>query len=104
MRIWKQEDVFVREPIRGLCIGLNTNEAFLGCKMLYLFRYRKFNLEPICIYRNGIPVADSPVSTDDPKHVYINTMSDLAFIDNGHGISLEDYPNPFNMVFDLLST
>ena len=31
-------------------------------------------------------------------------MSDLAYIDNGHGISLEDYPNHFFMVFDLTST
>ena len=31
-------------------------------------------------------------------------MSDLAYIDNGHGISLEDCPNNFFMVFDLTST
>ena len=31
-------------------------------------------------------------------------MSDLAYIDNGHGICLEDYPNHFIMVFDLTST
>ena len=31
-------------------------------------------------------------------------MSDLAYIDNGHGISLEDYPNHFIMVFVLTST
>ena len=31
-------------------------------------------------------------------------MSDLAYIDNGHGISLEYYPNNFIMVFDLKST
>ena len=31
-------------------------------------------------------------------------MSDLAYIDNGHGISLSEYPNDFVMVFDLTST
>ena len=31
-------------------------------------------------------------------------MSDLAYIENGHGICLEDYPNLFIMVFDLTST
>ena len=96
---WKQEDVFGREPIRRLAICLNTNEAFLGSKLFNPFRYRKFNLEQICIYRNGLPVADSPISTDDSKRVYCNTLSDLAYIDNGHGISLEDYPNHFIMVF-----
>ena len=31
-------------------------------------------------------------------------MSDLAYIDNGHGISLSEYTNHFIMVFDLTST
>ena len=31
-------------------------------------------------------------------------MSDLAYIGNGHGISLSEYPNRFIMVFDLTST
>ena len=104
LQSWKQEDVFGREPIRRLATCLNTNEAFLGSKLLNPFHYRKFNLEQICIYRNGLPVADSPISTHDSKRVYFNTMSDLAYIDNGHGISLEDYPNLFIMVFDLTST
>ncbi|XP_075241774.1 uncharacterized protein F54H12.2-like [Convolutriloba macropyga] len=95
LQSWKQEDIFGREPIRRLAICLNTNEAFLGSKLLNPFHYRKFNWEQICIYRNGLPVADSPISTDDSKRVYFNTMSDLAYIDNGHGISLEDYPNHF---------
>ena len=104
LQSWKQEDVFGREPIRRLAICLNTNDAFLGSKLLNPIHYRKFNLEQICIYRSGLAVADSPISTDDPKRVYFNTMSDLAYIDNGHGISLEDYPNHFIMVFDLTST
>ena len=31
-------------------------------------------------------------------------MSDLAYIDNGHGIGLSEYPDHFFMVFDLSST
>ena len=31
-------------------------------------------------------------------------MSDLAYIDNGHGIKLSEYPSHFIMVFDLTST
>ena len=31
-------------------------------------------------------------------------MSELAYIDNGHGINLEDYPNHYITVFDLTST
>ena len=62
---WKQEDLFSREPIRRLAICLNTNEAFLGSKQLNLFHFRKSNLEQICIYRNGLPVADSPINRAD---------------------------------------
>ena len=31
-------------------------------------------------------------------------MSDLAYIDNGYGIKLSEYPNHFIMMFDLTST
>ena len=51
-----------------------------------------------------MPVTDIPISTADDKRLYFNTISDLANIDNGHGISLTDYPNHFIMVFDLTST
>ena len=61
-------------------------------------------MEQICIYRNGHPVADSPINTAVVKRLYFNTMSDLACIDNGHGISLYEYPNRFIIVFDLTST
>ena len=101
---WKQEDIFAREPIRRLAICLNTNEAFLGNNMQNPFHFQKFDLEQIYIYRNGLPVADSPISTNDNKRLYFNTISDLIYIDNGHGINLSDYPNHFIMVFDLNST
>ena len=100
----KQEDVFSREPIRRLAICLNTNEAFLGSKQLNPFHFRKLNLEQICIYQNELPVADSPINTADVKRLYFNAISDLAYIDNGHGISLSEYPSHFIMVFDLTST
>ena len=95
---WKQEDIFAREPIRRLAICLNTNEAFLGNNRLNPFHFQKVNLEQIYVYRNGLPVADSPISTADDKRLYFNTISYLAYIDNGHGISLTDYPNHFIMV------
>ena len=103
MDSWKQEDIFSREPIRRLAICLNTNEAFLGNNRLKPFHYRKFVLAQICS-RNGLPVADSPISADDNKCPYFSTISDLAYIDNGHGIKLSDYPSHFLMVFDLAIT
>ena len=101
---WKQEDIFTREPIRRLALCLNTNEAFLGNNRQNPFHFQKIDLEQIYIYRIGMPVADSPISTNDDKRLYFNTVLDLAYIDNGHGVSLTDYPNHFIMVFDLTST
>ena len=51
-----------------------------------------------------MPIADSLISSNDDKRLYFNTISDLAYIDNGHGNSLTDYPNQFFMVFDFTST
>ena len=47
-----------------------------------------------------MPVAHRSISTNDNKRLYFNTILDLAYIDNGLGISLTDYPNHFFMVFD----
>ena len=100
---WKQQDIFSREPIRRLPICLNTNEAFLGNNRLNPFHYRKFSLEQIYIYRNGLPLADCPISADDDICLHFNTISDLAYFDNVHGTKLSEYPSHFIMVFDLTS-
>ena len=101
---WKNEDIFAREPIRRLAICLNTTEAFLGNNRQNPFHFRKFNLEQIYVYGNGLHVAYSSISAADDKCLYFNTISELAYIDNGHGISSTDYPNHFIMYFDLTST
>ena len=51
-----------------------------------------------------MPVADIPISTNDDKRLHFNIISNLASIDNGHGIFLTDYPNHFIVVFDLTGT
>lgn len=101
---WKHEDVFTREPIRRLAIAMNTNEAFLGTNVTNPFHYQKFDLEEIVIYRNGLPVAGTPLSTTSDKRLYFNSMNALAYLENGHGIPLSEFPNHFVMVFDLTST
>ena len=52
------------EPIRRLALCLNTNEASLGNNEQNPLHFRKIDLEQIYIYRNGMPVADSPISTN----------------------------------------
>ena len=44
------------------------------------------------------------MSTADNKRLYYNSMAALAYVENGHGISLSDFPNHYIMVFDLTST
>ena len=83
---------------------MNTNEAFLGNKIQNPFHFRKFDLKQINIYRKGKPAADSPISTNHDKRLYFNTIPILAYIDNGQGKSLTDYPNHVIMVFNVTST
>lgn len=103
-RSWKKEDIFSREPIRRMVIAMNTNQSFLGTNRTSPFHYRKFNLQQVVVSRNGLPIAGTPMSTVDDKRLYFNSLNALAFIESGHGISLQDYPNHFVMVFDLTST
>ena len=61
-------------------------------------------MEQICNYGNGINVSERPVHTADLKRLYFNTMSDLAYIGNGHGIKLSEFPHHFIMIVDLTSS
>ena len=44
------------------------------------------------------------MSTTDNKRLYYNSMSALAYVENGHGIPLSEFANHYIMVFDLTST
>ena len=101
---WKHEDVFMKEPIRRLAIAMNTNAAFVGNRVQNPFWYQKFDLSEITIYRNGLPIAGTPTSTIDDKRVYFSSLGSLAYIENGHGIPLNEFPNHYILVFDLTST
>ena len=81
---------FAREPIRSLGICLNTIKEFLCNNRQNRFNMRKFDLEHIYVSRNGLPVADSPISTSDDKLPYFNTISVFVYIDTDHGIGLTE--------------
>ena len=42
--------------------------------------------------------------TNDNKRLYYNSMSALAYLENGHEIPLSNFAHHFIMVFDLTST
>ena len=81
-----------------------TNEAFLGAKRVNPFHFQKFNLNSITVYRNGYPVAGTPLQTENDKKLYLNSLEALAFGQHGHGVPYNDYANHYILVFDLTST
>ena len=103
-RSWQQEDIFAREPVRQIIIALNTNNAFLGTNRTNPFHYQKFGLEQVTLRRNGLPIASTPISTQDHKRLFFNTLSALGLLHCGLGITLDNYQQHFIMCFDLTST
>ena len=102
---WRQEDVFAKEPVRRMILAMSINEAYLGTNRTNPFHYQKFGLNEIIVYRNGLPIAGTPISTSDKKRNYYNTLEALDFVLNtSHGISLANYDNHYIMAFDLTST
>ena len=83
---------------------LPCNQCLLcGAKTTNPFLYQKFGLRSI-VYRNGHPIAGTPLETDTDKKMYLHSMGALAFLEHGHGISFEECANHYMLVFDLTST
>ena len=62
---WRQEDVFAKEPVRRMIVAMSINE--LDTIRTNPFHYQKFGLNEINVYRNGLPIAGTPISTPDKK-------------------------------------
>lgn len=102
---WRQEDVFMREPIRRFALAMSTNTAFGGHHRQNPFHYQKFGLRRITISRNGSPIAGTPIDTSNNNKLYLNSLSALAFTGSeSNGIPPGDFANHFVPVFDLTST
>ena len=102
---WRQEDVFAKEPVRRMIVAMSINEAYLGTNGTNPFPYQKFGLNEIIVYRNGLPIAETPISTSDNKRNYYNTLEALDFVLNTSlGIRLASYDNHYITASDLTST
>lgn len=101
---WSQEDVFNKEPVRRFAIAMCLNNAFVGSNRSNPYHYQKYDLQQITVYRNGMPVAGTPLHTVDNKRMYFNSLSALAYFNGSHGIPLNEFENHYVMVFDLTST
>ena len=100
----KDDDIVTNEPIRRVIVTLCVGTAFIGTKTANPFHYQKIGLREINIYRNGVATAGTPMSTTDNKRFYYNSMTALAYVENGHGIPLSEFANHYIMNFDLTST
>ena len=88
-----------------MILAMSSNTAYLGTNRTNPFHYQKFRLKEIIVYRNGLPIAGTPVSTTDNKRIYYNSLKALDFVFNkSHGISLANYHNHYIMAYDLTST
>ena len=102
---WRQEDNFAKEPVRRMILAMSSNTAYLGANRTNPFHYQKFQLNEIIVYRNGLPIAGTPVSTTDNKRIYYNTLEALDFVfNNSHRINSANYHNHYITAFDLTST
>ena len=82
-----------------------TDQEFLGTNCSNLFHYQKFVFSQILVYRYGQNFFGTRVSTTFSQRIYFNTLEALDFLDRGrHGITLNQYPNPFILTFDVTST
>ena len=50
-----------------MIVAMSINEAYLGTNRTNPFHYQKFGLNEILVYRNGLPIAGTPISTSDNK-------------------------------------
>ena len=103
-RNWKHEDNFTKEPIRRLIVALCRSNAFIATNNINLYHYQKFDLSEITVFRKGFAKTGTPMITNNNKRLYYNSMSALAYVENGHGIPLSNFAYHFIMVFDLTST
>ena len=96
---------FQRNPYEEWRLQCHQIRLNLGSNRTTPFHYQNFGLSQIVIYRNGLSIVGTPITTNFEKRLYFNTLEALDFLDRGgHGISLSDYQNHFVMVFDLTST
>ena len=76
---------------------------FLEQTEQFLFHHQKFGLEKITSRRKVWPTASTPVSTQDHKSLFFNTLWEMGLLHCGLGITLDHYQHHFVMCFNLTS-
>ena len=99
-----KESIFGTQPIRRLTMCMVANDKFRGSKDTNPFLYNKYKIKRIEIIRgNGLPIAGTPIDTENNVRIYHNTLTALGFKNGGNKISLQDFDKKFIASFDLTS-
>ena len=73
---------FACVTMRQIIMALNTNNAFLFIFKIWI---------GTDYLRNGLPIATTPIRTQDHKRIFLNTLSALGFLHCGLGFTLDGY-------------
>ena len=84
-----QENIFNNAPVKRIAIAMNTNSAFTGSFTENPFWYQQFELIPIRVLREGLPIVDFDVS--DNCRLYVTTMRARNFQDDIPSIAFDNF-------------
>ena len=96
-----QENIFNNASVRRIAIAMNTNSAFTGSYTENPIWYQQFELRQITILRGGQPIGDFDAA--DNCRLYVTTMKAMNFQDDIPSISIDNFKNLYELVFDLTS-
>ena len=102
-----KKNLFGTEPIRRLTFCMVKNSLFPSTPLNHSpFSCQKFDVQRVEIQLGyGLPLAGTPLDTNNNVRLYYNTITGLGFARSGNGIKFEDFDeNQFFFVFDLTST
>ena len=96
-----KETFFNNAPVRRIATPLNTNCAFTGSYTQNLFWYQQFDLRHFRILRRCQPIVDFDAA--DFCRLYSTTMKAMKFQVDNPSVPIDDFKNPYVLVFDLTS-
>ena len=96
-----QENICKNAPVRRIAIAMNTNSAFTGSYAENPTWYQQFELRQIRILRESPPIVDFDAA--DKCRLYVTTMKAMIFQDDIPSIPIDNFKDPYVLVFDLTS-
>ena len=96
--------IFAREPVRQIITAMNTNNSIFWNKQNEYVSLSEIWVAVDYFEAESLITASTPISTDDNKRIFFNTLTALGLLHCGLRITLDNYQQHFIMCFDLTST